>query len=495
MNAFNYTVSEYLRNFINGEFVDSNSKERFEFLNPSNNKILGTIPAGSEKDVDMAVKAARKAFESWRNMSMSKRSEMLHEVARLIRKYKEELARIETLNVGIPISQTRSQVERAAENFDFFADMLTKLSEEVYVDDDKFINYVIRSPIGVAGLITPWNTPLMLETWKIAPCLAAGDTCVLKPAEWTPMSANKLAEIMQEAGIPAGVFNIVHGIGELSGAALVAHPYVRLISFTGETVTGMEIMRNGASTLKRFSMELGGKNPAIIFADADLKRALDAVIFMAYSLNGERCTANSRVLIEESVYDEFLSMLAERVEKIRIGDPFDERTELGPLVRPEHWQRVKNYIDIGIKEGAKLLYGGDRPKGFDEGNYLSPTLFADGNSEMKIFKEEIFGPVLLAMKFKNEEEAISLANDVVYGLTAYIWTKDVERANRLAQAIEAGMIWINSHNVRDLRTPFGGAKYSGIGREGGKYSFDFYMETKTVQVALGRHKIPTFGVI
>jgi 5-carboxymethyl-2-hydroxymuconic-semialdehyde dehydrogenase len=487
-------MSEHLKHFINGEFVDSFRNEKFEFLNPSNNEIIGTIPVGCKEDVDLAVKAAKKAFETWSKTSVSKRSEILHEIAKLIRKNKEELSRLETLNTGIPITQVRSQIDRAAENFDFFADMVTKLSDEVFVDDDKFINYVIRTPIGVAGLITPWNTPLMLETWKIAPCLAAGDTCVLKPAEWTPLSANKLAEIMQEAGLPSGVFNIVHGIGEISGASLVAHPDVRLISFTGETVTGMEIMRNGASTLKRFSFELGGKNPAIIFSDADLKKALDAVIFMAYSLNGERCTANSRVLIEESIYEEFVDMLYERVKRIRIGDPFDEKTELGPLVRPEHWQRVKNYIDIGVKEGAKLIYGGDRPKGFERGNYLMPTLFADGNREMKIFKEEIFGPVLLAVKFKDEEEAISLANDVIYGLTAYIWTKDIQRANRLAKAIEAGMVWINSHNVRDLRTPFGGAKYSGIGREGGKYSFDFYMEIKTIQVALGTHKIPTFGL-
>jgi len=487
-------MNGHLKHFINGEFVDSFSNKKFEFLNPSNNETIGTIPVGCKEDVDLAVKAAKKAFEAWSKTSVSKRSEILHEIAKLIRKNKEELTRLETLNSGIPITQVRAQIDRAAENFDFFADMITKLSDEVFMDDDKFINYVIRTPIGVAGLITPWNTPLMLETWKIAPCLAAGDTCVLKPAEWTPLSANKLAEIMQDAGLPPGVFNIVHGIGEISGASLVAHPDVRLISFTGETSTGMEIMRNGASTLKRFSFELGGKNPAIIFSDADLKKALDAVIYMAYSLNGERCTANSRVLIEESIYEQFVDMLYERVKRIRIGDPFDEKTELGPLVRPEHWQRVKSYIDIGIKEGAKLIYGGDRPKGFEKGNYLMPTLFADGTREMKIFKEEIFGPVLLAVKFKSEEEAISLANDVIYGLTTYIWTKDIQRANRLAKAIEAGMVWINSHNVRDLRTPFGGAKYSGIGREGGKYSFDFYMEIKTIQVALGTHKIPTFGL-
>jgi len=263
----------YLKHFINGDFVDSLDNKRFEFLNPANNEVLGTIPVGCKEDVDKAVRAAKKAFEIWSNTSASKRSDILHEVARLIRKNKEELTRLETLNTGIPITQVRAQIERAAENFDFFADMITKLSDEVFFDDtNNFINYVIRTPIGVAGLITPWNTPLMLETWKIAPCLAAGDTCVLKPAEWTPLGANKLAEIIQDAGVFPGAFNIVHGIGEISGASLVAHQDVRLISFTGETTTGMEIMRNGASTLKRFSMELGGKNPAIVFSDADLKK-------------------------------------------------------------------------------------------------------------------------------------------------------------------------------------------------------------------------------
>ncbi len=481
-----------LLHFIKGDFVNSSSPVRFEFLNPSTNEVIGTIPRGSKEDVDLAVKAAKKAFDSWSITSPSKRAELLYEVAKLIRKKAQKLTELEVLNVGIPITQARAQVERSAENFEFFAGMILKLSEESFVMEDKFINYTIRKPIGVAGLITPWNTPLMLETWKVAPCLAAGDTCVLKPAEWTPLSANELALIMQEAGIPDGVFNIVHGIGEISGAELVAHPGVRLISFTGETVTGMEIMRNGASTLKRFSMELGGKNPAIVFKDADLKRALDGVIFMAYSLNGERCTANSRVLVEESIYDEFVAMLLERVKKIKVGDPFDERTELGPLVRPEHWDRVRGYIEIGINEGAKLLYGGDRI--FEKGNFMRPALFVDCRNDMRICQEEIFGPVLSVIKFKTEEEAIALANDVVYGLTAYIWTQNVERANRIAASLDCGMVWINSHNVRDLRTPFGGAKYSGIGREGGKYSFDFYMEIKTVHISLGRHRIPTFGI-
>jgi 5-carboxymethyl-2-hydroxymuconate semialdehyde dehydrogenase len=488
-------ILENLKHYINGKFVESSNKEQFAFLNPANNEVLGYIPSGTKEDVEKAVIAANRAFKyAWSEIPVSKRSDILYDIHRLILKKMNDLAYIETLNTGIPISQTRNQIERAAENFKFFAEMANKALGEAYPLDDKFINYAIRSPIGVAALITPWNTPLMLETWKIAPCLAAGNTCILKPAEWTPMSANKLVLIMEEAGLPDGVFNIVHGIGEISGAALVAHPGVRLVSFTGETTTGMEIMRNGASTLKRYSMELGGKNPAIVFSDADLKKALDAVIFMAYSLNGERCTSNSRVLIEEKIYDQFVEMLFERVRKIKIGDPFNEQTELGPLVRPEHWERVKKYIDIGIKEGAKLIYGGDRPNNFKQGNYLMPTLFKDGETGMTICKEEIFGPVLVTMKFRNEEEAINISNDVIYGLTAYIWTKDIEKANRVARKLECGMIWINSHNVRDLRTPFGGAKYSGIGREGGTFSFDFYTEWKTIHVSLGKHKIPTFGL-
>jgi 5-carboxymethyl-2-hydroxymuconate semialdehyde dehydrogenase (EC 1.2.1.60) len=488
-------ILEELKHFINGKFENSENKDRFSFLNPSNNEVIGNIPVGCKEDVDKAVIAANRSFKNlWSKMPISKRSDLIYDISRLIMKYSHELSYIEAINTGIPITQVRAQIERAAENFKFFAEIADKVLGEAYVFDDKFINYAIRQPIGVAALITPWNTPLMLETWKIAPCIATGNTCILKPAEWTPLSANKLALIIHEAGIPEGVLNIVHGIGEVSGAELVAHPGVKLVSFTGETVTGMEIMRNGASTLKRYSMELGGKNPAIVFSDADLKRALDAVVFMAYSLNGERCTSNSRVLIEEKIYDDFIEMIHERIKRIKIGDPLDETTELGPLVRPEHWDRVKKYINIGIEEGAKLVYGGERPEGFKSGNYLMPTLFKDCSKEMKIAREEIFGPVLIAMKFRSENEAIDISNDTIYGLTAYIWTKDIERANRIAKELECGMIWINSHNVRDLRTPFGGAKYSGIGREGGRFSFDFYTEWKTIQVALGTHKIPTFGL-
>jgi 5-carboxymethyl-2-hydroxymuconic-semialdehyde dehydrogenase len=488
-------MAHQIGNFIDGRFLEPKRTKVFEFLNPTTNEVLGAIPEGSSDDVDRAVNAALRAFKTggWNQTTAEGRGELLLKVASGLEKHIEELARTEALNAGIPITQTRSQVHRAAENFRFFAEMATKVLETAFPTKEGFLNYTTHKPVGVAGLITPWNTPLMLETWKIAPCLAAGNTCVLKPSEWTPMSANQLATIIQDAGIPDGVFNVVHGIGEISGAALVAHPAVRLISFTGETTTGKEIARNGASTLKRYSMELRGKNPAIVFEDADLERARDAVIFMAYSLNGERCTSNSRLLVQHSIYDEFIGQTADRAKRIRIGDPLDERSEIGPLVRPEHWLRVKGYIDLGVREGARIAAGGGRPSALKDGNYLEPTLLIDVEKSMRVAKEEIFGPVLGAMSFENEAEAIDISNDVIYGLAAYVWTSDWERASRISDAVESGTVWVNSHNVRDLRAPFGGSKASGIGREGGLYSFDFYTEAKTVQIALGKHHIPTFG--
>jgi 5-carboxymethyl-2-hydroxymuconic-semialdehyde dehydrogenase len=485
-----------VRHFMDGEFVDGAESRLFPTLNPATNEPFAQVAEGGQADIDRAVRAARKAFDTgpWPRMAPADRARGLVRIAEAIDRRVDDIALVETLDTGIPISQVRKgQIPRAADNFRFFAEMATRMTGETYPVGETFVNYTLRQPVGVAGLITPWNTPFMLETWKVAPCLAAGNTCVLKPAEWAPVSAQKLAEAIQNADLPPGVFNLVQGMGETAGAALVSHPMIQLISFTGETTTGKEIMRNGAATLKRFSMELGGKSPVVVFADADLDRALDATIFGLFSLNGERCTAGSRLFIEEPIYEAFVDNVIARAARIRLGDPQEETTELGPLIHPEHWTRVSGYIEVGVKEGARIATGGSRPERFPRGNYLEATVLVDVKNGMRVAQEEIFGPVLVAIPFRDESEVVALANDTRYGLVAYVWTRDTARAHRLASSVDAGMVWINSQNVRDLRTPFGGMKESGIGREGGHYSFDFYTELKTVHVALGAHHIPKMG--
>ncbi|WP_054950324.1 5-carboxymethyl-2-hydroxymuconate semialdehyde dehydrogenase [Numidum massiliense] len=483
------------QHFIDGEFCDGEQQLTFPTLNPTTNEVITEVAEGTAADIERAVAAARRAFRDgpWATMTVQERVQLLHAIADGIERHGEELATLETLDTGLPIAQARGQAARAARNFRYYAEMATHLTGESYPVDHTFLNYTMRRPVGVAGLITPWNTPLMLSTWKIAPCLATGNTAVLKPAEWSPLTATKLAEIVRDAGVPPGVFNVVHGFGETAGAALVAHPHVPLISFTGESVTGKEIMRNGASYLKRFSMELGGKSPVVVFDDADVERAVDAVVFGIFSLNGERCTAGSRLLVARSLLETFAERLQERVRHIRVGDPFDEQTEVGPLIHADHCARVKAYIQSGEAEGARVAAKGTNPAHLSRGNFVPPTVFVATTHDLRIAQEEIFGPVLVVVPFDSEEEAVRLANDVSYGLAAYVWTDDLRRAHRVAQAIDAGMVWVNSHNVRDLRTPFGGTKMSGIGREGGLHSFEFFTEWKTVHVALGQHPIPRFG--
>jgi 5-carboxymethyl-2-hydroxymuconic-semialdehyde dehydrogenase len=487
---------ETARHFINGEFTDAAAGRSFPTLNPATNETITSVAEGSGEDIDRAVRAVRAAFDEgpWPRMNPAERAHALVRIAEGIDRRVEEIALLECLDTGIPYSQIRhGQIPRAAENFRFFAEMATKVPNETFPVEGSFLNYTIRVPAGVAGLITPWNTPFMLETWKVAPCLAAGCVCILKPAEWAPLSANLLAQIVQDADLPPGVFNVVHGFGETAGAPLVAHPGVQLISFTGETTTGQEIMRNGAATLKRYSMELGGKSPVVVFPDADLDRALDATIAGVFTLNGERCTANSRLLVDRRIADDFTRRLIDRVARLAVGDPMDPATEVGPLIHPEHWARVTGFVEAGLAEGAHLATGGRRPTHLPKGNYVEPAVFTGVRNEMRIAQEEIFGPVLVVIPFTDEAEALRLANDVRYGLAAYLWTGDVSRAHRVAQSLEAGMVWTNSQNVRDLRTPFGGMKDSGIGREGGHYSFDFYMEYKTIHVATGTHRIPKMG--
>ncbi len=481
--------------YIGGRSIPSVGGETFEVLEPVSNKPYGSVAAGGPPEIELAVTAGRAAFDdgAWSEATARFRASVLFAIADAIEARAEELAQLETFDTGLPISQARGQAARAAENFRFFADVIVGLHEEAFRTATSQLAYVLRRPVGVAGLITPWNTPFMLETWKLAPALASGCSVVLKPAEWTPLSASLLPGIVEEAGLPPGVLNIVHGIGEDAGAALVAHPGVPLISFTGETTTGRIIMASAANHLKGLSMELGGKSPCVIFADADLDRAVDGAVFGVFSLNGERCTAGSRILVERSVYDEVVEQVATRAAAVRVGPPSDPTTELGALVHPEHYGRVMSYVESGQREGARLAAGGGRPVSLPEGNFLQATVFADVDEQMRIFQEEIFGPVVCITPFDDETEAIRLANATRYGLAAYIWTSDLERAHRVAYRVDSGMLWVNSHNIRDLRTPFGGIKSSGLGREGGEHSIDFYTEPRVVHLALGDTRVPRFG--
>ena len=484
----------HLQHYIDGELRDSISGETFEVLDPVSNTPYATAAAGQAADIEDAVQSATRAFTDgpWPTMAPRARARVLDKIADLVEAQDRPLAELETFDTGLPITQALGQAQRAAENFRFFADVIVAQTDDAYKVPGRQLNYVNRKPVGVAGLITPWNTPFMQESWKLAPALASGCTVVLKPAEFTPLSASLWAQIFTEAGLPPGVFNLVNGIGEEAGAALVEHPGARLISFTGETTTGQIIFRSAATHLKGLSLELGGKSPVVIFEDADLDAALDSSLFGVFSLNGERCTAGSRILVQRSVYDDFVQRYAERARNIVVGNPHDPRTEVGALVHPEHYARVMNYVEIGKSEG-RLVAGGSRPAHLPEGNYLAPTVFADVPPTARIFQEEIFGPVVALTPFDDEPEALRLANDVKYGLAGYVWTADLTRGHRVAQSIEAGMVWLNSHNVRDLRTPFGGVKASGLGREGGYRSIDFYTEEQAVHVTLGELHTPGFG--
>lgn len=422
----------------------------------------------------------------------------MRKLGELIDQNVPKLAELETLDTGLPIHQTKNVlIPRASHNFEFFAEVCTRMNGHSYPVDDKMLNYTLYQPVGVCGLVSPWNVPFMTATWKTAPCLALGNTAVLKMSELSPLTANELGRLVLEAGIPEGVFNVVQGYGATAGQALVTHNDVRAISFTGGTATGKHILKNAG--LKKYSMELGGKSPVLIFDDADLERALDAALFTIFSLNGERCTAGSRIFIQETVYDEFVKQFAERAKRLIVGDPQDFNTQVGAMITRQHYDKVTGYIRIGMEEGANLLAGGlERPKNLpthlQKGNFIQPTVFADVDNRMRIAQEEIFGPVVCLMKFKDEAEALRLANDVEYGLASYIWTKDIAKALRLSNGIEAGMVFVNSQNVRDLRQPFGGIKASGIGREGGEYSYEVFAEIKNVCVSMHDHHIPRWGL-
>src|SRR5690349_3710161 len=482
-----------IEHLIDGRPVGSD--RTFETLNPANQVVLAEVARGGAAEVDAAVAAAKAAFPAWAAKPAPERARVMQRLADLISKHVPDLSQAETRDTGQPIAQTGKQlVPRAADNFRYFAEMCVRVDGHTY-PTDSHLNYTLYHPVGVCALISPWNVPFMTATWKTAPALAFGNTAVLKMSELSPITAARLGELALEAGVPPGVLNVVHGYGAEAGEALVAHPDVRAISFTGSTATGNRIVKSAG--LKKFSMELGGKSPFVVFDDADFERALDAAVFMIFSNNGERCTAGSRILVQRPIYARFVERFVERAKRIRVGDPLDEKTLVGPMISPGHLEKVRRYIDLGSKEGATLLCGGldapDLPPALAKGNFVTPTVFADVDNRMKIAQDEIFGPVACLIPFADEAEAVRLANDITYGLSSYVWSENVGRALRVSAAIEAGMCFVNSQNVRDLRQPFGGTKASGTGREGGTWSYEVFLEPKNVCVSLGSHHIPHWG--
>ena len=465
----------------------------FTTISPVDKSVICTVARGTVDDIDAAAKAARDAFPAWRDMPALERKKILIRVAEGIEARATEIALCECWDTGQAWRFMSKAALRGAENFRYFADQVTSARDGQSLPSATLMNVTTRKPIGPVGVITPWNTPFMLSTWKIAPALAAGCTVVHKPAEASPLTARLLVEIAEEAGLPPGVLNTVNGYGEEAGKALTEHPLIRAIAFVGESRTGSIITKQGADTLKRMHLELGGKNPVVVFDDADLDRALDAVIFMIYSINGERCTSSSRLLIQDTIREEFEAKLVARVNNINVGHPLDPATEIGPLISDEHFAKVTSYFDIAKADGATVAAGGVTVG--DQGYFVRPTLFTDANNDMRIAREEIFGPVLTSITFTSEAEALAIANDTEYGLTGYVWTNDLTRALRFTDQLEAGMIWVNSENVRHLPTPFGGVKSSGIGRDGGDWSFEFYMEQKHIGFATGQHKITRLGAL
>jgi aminomuconate-semialdehyde/2-hydroxymuconate-6-semialdehyde dehydrogenase len=473
-----------IQNYINGEFVNPISGNYIDNYNPAIGEIYGQIPNSTNEDVEKAYQAAAKAFPNWSNTTLSSRSKILSKIAELIKEKLHFLAAAESKDNGKPISlATAIDIPRAAANFQFYANAITQFSSEAHESIGlNAVNFTLRQAIGVVGCISPWNLPLYLFTWKIAPAIAAGNCVVAKPSEITPMTAFLLGEICTEAGLPKGVLNIVHGLGTTTGQAIVAHPNIKAISFTGGTKTGAHIASVAAPMFKKISLELGGKNPNIIFADCNYNKMLATTVHSSFANQGQICLCGSRIFVEEKIYEQFKKDFIKKVAELNVGNPSEENTSIGALVSKEHLEKVKNYIDIATQEGGKILFGGNKVnvKGNEKGYYLQPTIIEVLDNNCKLNQEEIFGPVVTIMSFKTDEEVLQLANDVKYGLSSTLWTNNLNRTMQFSKQLQTGIVWVNTWMLRDLRTPFGGQKDSGVGREGGLEALRFFTEPKNI---------------
>lgn len=475
------------RLFIGGAWVDAASGERLVTRNPATGAVLAEVAEAGPADIDAAVGAAHEALDgAWRAMDAADRGALLWRLADAIEARADELARLESLDTGKPIREARIDIRATVDTFRYYAGWTTKLEGETIPVRGNVLNFTVREPIGVIGAIIPWNFPLLMAAWKVAPALACGNAVVLKPAEQTPLTALELAAIASEVGLPAGVLNVVPGYGEVAGTALVRHPGVHKIAFTGSTEVGKVIMRECVESLKQVSLELGGKSPNIVFPDADLEAAARGAFSGIFYNAGQACTAGSRLLVHESVHDELMERIVERAKRMEPGDPLDSKSRMGPLISEEQLERVLGYVSRGREEGAELLVGGSRAEyqGEYKGYWLQPTIFDRVSPEQTIAREEIFGPVLATLTFSDEEEAVDVANRTIYGLAAGIWTSDVKRAHRVARRLHAGTVWVNTYHPLDPASPFGGYKQSGFGRELGRYALDLYTQVKSVWVDL-----------
>ncbi|MBL7741300.1 MAG: aldehyde dehydrogenase [Chitinophagaceae bacterium] len=482
------TTYDTIQNFIGGSFHPPRSGNYIDNINPATGEIMGKIPDSNGRDIDEAVAAAKRAFPEWSVTSAEKRFYILNRIAELIEEQLEALALAETHDNGKPLwLSKRVDIPRASANFRFFATGIMHFAAESHIMEDKAVNYTLRQPIGIVGCISPWNLPLYLFTWKIAPALAAGNCVIAKPSEVTPVTAYLLSLICKEAGLPDGVLNIVHGTGTVTGEAIVKHPDIKAVSFTGSTRAGERIASLAAPKFKKLSLELGGKNPNIIFSDCDWEKMMKTTIQSSFSNQGEICLCGSRILIEESIYEKFKKEFVERTKELIVGDPLDENSKQGAIVSKVHYEKILRCIDTAKQEGGKVLCGGNAVKGKGRcanGYFIGPTIIEGLGPNCQTNQEEIFGPVVTLQSFRTEEEALQLANVTSYGLAATIWTQDISKANRVAAKVESGIIWVNCWLLRDLRTPFGGMKNSGVGREGGWEALRFFTEAKNVCVQL-----------